>query len=39
MPAGIREELEERLHCPVDIVTNRGNINLFHKKRIDEEAV
>lgn len=39
MLVGIKEELEERLHCPVDIVTYRDNMNLFLKKRIDEEAV
>ena len=39
MLAGIKEELEERLHRPVDIVTYRDNMNLFLKKRIDEEAV
>ena len=39
MLAGIKEELEERLHLPVDIVTYRDNMNLFLKKRIDEEAV
>lgn len=39
MLAGIKEELEERLHRQVDIVTYRDNMNLFLKKRIDEEAV
>ncbi len=39
MLVGIKEELEERLHRPVDIVTYRDNMNLFLKKRIDEEAV
>lgn len=38
---GIKEELEveERLHRPVDLVTYRDNMNLFLKKRIDEEVV
>jgi hypothetical protein len=39
MLVGIKEELEERIHRPVDIVTYRDNMNLFLKKRIDEEAV
>ena len=39
MLVGIKEELEERLHRPVDLVTYRDNMNLFLKKRIDEEAV
>jgi hypothetical protein len=39
MLVGIKEELEERLHRPVDIVTYRDNMNVFLKKRIDEEAV
>ncbi len=38
MLVGIKEELEERLHRPV-VVTYRDNMNLFLKKRIDEEAV
>jgi len=37
--AGIKQELEERLHCPVDIVTYRDHMNQFLKKRIDQEAV
>lgn len=36
---GIKNELEERLHRPVDIVTYRDSMNQFLKKRIDEEAV
>jgi uncharacterized protein len=39
MLVGIKEELEERLHRPVDIVTYGENMNRFLKKRIDEEAV
>jgi predicted nucleotidyltransferase len=39
MLAGIKEELEERLHRPVDIVTYRDNINVFLRNKIDEEAV
>jgi hypothetical protein len=39
MLVGIKEELEERLHRPVDIVTYRDNMNVFLKKKIDEEAV
>lgn len=39
MLVGIKEELEEKLHHRVDIVTYRDDMNLFLKKRIDEEAV
>lgn len=39
MLAGIKDELEERLHRPVDIVTYRENMNQFLKKRIDGEAI
>ena len=36
---GIKKELEERLHRPVDLVTYRERMNQFLKKRIDSEAV
>ena len=39
MIVGIKNELEERLHRSVDIVTYRDNMNQFLKKRIDGEAV
>lgn len=39
MLVGIKNELEERLHRSVDIVTYRKNMNPFLKKRIDGEAV
>lgn len=39
MLAGIKSDLEERLHRPVDIISYRENMNPFLKKRIDEEAV
>jgi predicted nucleotidyltransferase len=39
MLVGIKNELEERLHRSVDIVTYRKNMNQFLKKRIDGEAV
>lgn len=39
MLAGIKNELEERLRRPVDIVTYRENMNQFLKNRIDGEAV
>ena len=39
MLVGIKNELEERLHRPVDIVTYRENMNQYLKKRIDTEAV
>ncbi|OGQ88526.1 MAG: nucleotidyltransferase [Deltaproteobacteria bacterium RIFOXYD12_FULL_56_24] len=37
--AGLKYELEERLHRQVDIVAYRKNMNQFLKKRIDGEAV
>ena len=36
---GIKEDLEQRLHRPVDIVTYREGMNRLLKKRIDGEAV
>lgn len=39
MLVGIKNELEEKLLRPVDIVTYRKNMNKFLKKRIDGEAV
>ena len=36
---GIKNDLEERLHRAVDIVTYREDMNPFLKKRIDGEAV
>ncbi len=36
---GIKNELEERLHRSVDIVTYWDDMNQFLKKRIDREAV
>lgn len=35
---GIKQELEEKLQTPVDIVSYREKMNAFLKKRIDEEA-
>lgn len=35
----IKEELEEALHCPVDIVHYRKRMNEFLKKRINREVV
>lgn len=37
--AGIKNELEERLHMSVDIVTYRESMNKLLKTRIDQEAV
>ena len=37
--AGIKSDLEERLHQPVDIVTYTERMNRFLKERIDAEAV
>lgn len=36
---GIKQELEEQLHCPVDIVRYRKKMNAFLKNRIDQEAL
>ncbi len=36
---GIKQELEERFHCPVDVVRYRDKMNGFLKHRIDQEAV
>ena len=38
MLVGIKNELEQRLQRPVDIVTYRENMNQFLRERIDEEA-
>jgi len=39
MLIGIKQDLEEQLHCPVDIVRYRQTINAFLKNRIDQEAI
>jgi hypothetical protein len=39
MLVGIKNDLEDRLRRPVDIVTYRDTMNPFLKKRIDSEAV
>ena len=36
---GIKQDLEEQFHRPVDIVRYRRNMNRFLKGRIDKEAV
>jgi hypothetical protein len=36
---GIKQDLEESLHCPVDVVRYRSDMNPFLKERIDREAV
>jgi len=36
---GIKLELEEQLHLPVDVVRYHQKMNEFLKKRIDKEAV
>ena len=36
---GIKQDIEEKLHRRVDLVSYRKKMNLFLKKRIDEEAV
>ncbi len=37
--AGIKYDLEEKFHKPVDIVTYRQKMNQFLKNRIDRDAV
>jgi predicted nucleotidyltransferase len=37
--AGIKSDLEEKFHKPVDIVTYRQKMNQFLKNRIDRDAV
>jgi predicted nucleotidyltransferase len=37
--AGIKQDLEERFHRPVDLVTYRDTMNPFLKQKIDGEAV
>jgi predicted nucleotidyltransferase len=39
MLIGIKQELEEQLHCPVDIVRYRDTMNAFLKSRIDQDAL
>jgi predicted nucleotidyltransferase len=36
---GIKQELEELLHQPVDVVRYRDKMNPFLKRRIEQEAV
>ncbi|MBW1727515.1 MAG: nucleotidyltransferase domain-containing protein [Deltaproteobacteria bacterium] len=36
---GIKQDLEEKFHRPVDIVRYRDRMNAFLKKKIDKEAV
>ena len=36
---GIKQDLEERLKYPIDIVSYRENMNSFLKKCIDRDAV
>jgi len=36
---GIKQDLEEKFHRPVDIVRYRERMNAFLKKRIDNEAI
>ena len=39
MLVGIKNDLEEKFHRPVDIVTYWKSMNQFLKKRIDREAL
>ena len=36
---GIKQELEERLHRKIDVVSYRPKMNSYLKKRIDQEAI
>jgi predicted nucleotidyltransferase len=36
---GIKQELEELLHRPVDVVRYRERMNAYLKRRIEQEAV
>ena len=36
---GIKQDLEEQLHRPIDVVSYREKMNQFLKQRIDKEAV
>jgi predicted nucleotidyltransferase len=36
---GIKQDLEEQLHLPVDVISYRLNMNPFLKGRIDTEAI
>ena len=36
---GIKQDLEEQLHCPVDVIRYRQTMNAFLKNRIDQEAI
>ena len=36
---GIKQELEEVLHRPVDVVRYRESMNAFLKQRIQQEAI
>lgn len=39
MLVGIKNDLEERFHRQVDLITYRDNMNAFLKQRIDAEAL
>lgn len=39
MLIGIKQDLEEQLHRPVDVVRYREKMNAFLKSRIDKEAL
>ena len=36
---GIKQDLEDELHCAVDVVRYRDSMNAFLKRRIDQEAL
>ncbi|MEW6594520.1 MAG: nucleotidyltransferase domain-containing protein [Thermodesulfobacteriota bacterium] len=37
--AGIKSELEDQMHRPVDVVICRNTMNPFLKQKIDQEAI
>ncbi|OGQ60459.1 MAG: nucleotidyltransferase [Deltaproteobacteria bacterium RIFCSPLOWO2_02_FULL_53_8] len=39
MLIGIKQELEEQFHCPIDIIRYRDKMNVFLKRKIDNEAL
>ena len=36
---GIKQDLEEIFHAPVDVISYREKMNSFLKKRIEDEAI
>jgi hypothetical protein len=36
---GVKQELEELLHLPTDVIRYRERMNAYLKQRIDQEAI